>query len=81
MPFDEETGLTDWNALCRQLSAGPNLTEADDEAFTWLSTNAEVEDDVDMARYHVEIFRAATVFEGSEAEIKRFLLAKLWWGL
>jgi hypothetical protein len=81
MPCYVETGLSDWKVLCRQLSAGPNLTEADDEALVWLSTNAEVQDDVDMLRYYGEIFRAATVFEGSEAEVRRFLSAKLRRGL
>jgi hypothetical protein len=81
LPFDESTGISDWKVLRRQLSAGPNLTEADDEAFTWLSTNAEVQDDVAMARHYSELFRAATVCEGTEAGIRRFLLAKLWWHL
>ena len=81
LPFDEETGLSDWRLLRRQLSAGPKLTDADEEALTWLATNAEVQDDVAMARYYSNIFRAATVFEGSEAQVMRFLSAKLWWHL
>jgi hypothetical protein len=59
----QTTGLSDWKVLRRQLSAGPILTEADDEAFIWLSTNAEAKDDV-VARYYTELFRAATVCEG-----------------
>ena len=85
LPFDEITGLSDFDELREQQSAGPSLNKADKEVLEWLLVNAELlvnagahEDaDEDAGLYFGGLWRAATVLEGSEAEVRRFLLGKL----
>ena len=77
LPFDKITGLSDFEELREQQSAGPSLNDADQEVLDWLLVNAEVQEDADEEAVLYGLWRAATVFEGSEAEVRRFLLGKL----
>jgi len=79
LPFDEITGLSDFDELREQQSAGPSLNEADQEVLEWLLVNAGAHEDADedAALYFGRLCRAATVLEGSEADVRRFLLGKL----
>src|SRR5262245_28764079 len=47
LPFSESTGLSDFEELREQQSAGPALNEADQEMLNWLLVNAEVQEDAD----------------------------------
>jgi hypothetical protein len=78
LPFSEETGLSDFEELCEQQSEGPTLNEADQDVLLWLMENAGAHEDEDDARYYGSLCQASTVFEGSEAEVRRWLLAKLY---
>ena len=78
LPCCEETGLSDFEELCEQQSAGPTLNEADQDVLEWLMQNACGHPDEDVARYYDSLCRASTVFEGNEAEVRRWLLAKLY---
>jgi hypothetical protein len=49
LPFDEETGLSDFEELCQQQSDGPKLNKADEEMLVWLMVNADAIED--EARY------------------------------
>ena len=81
VPIDESTKLSDWEEPRKQQSAGPNLNEADLEVLIWLAGKALAYDDDATAKYCDALCRAAVVFDGSEAAVRRFLLAKLWWHL
>ena len=77
LPFDEVTGIFEFNELRVNLSAGPTLNEADHEVLSWLGTNAEAisYDEEEAAKRFTKIFRAATVSEGDVHAVERFLRA------
>ena len=76
LPFDEETGLSDFEELCQRQSGGPKLNKADEDVLDWLMENADAIED--EAGYFGGLYQAAINFEGNEAEVGRFLLAKLY---
>jgi|HubBroStandDraft_6_1064221.scaffolds.fasta_scaffold01803_18 hypothetical protein len=76
LPFDEETGLSDFEELCQGQSCGPKLNKADEDVLDWLMENVDAIED--EAGYFGRLYQAAIIFEGNEAEVGRFLLAKLY---
>ena len=76
LPFDEETGLSDFEELRQWESGGPKLNKADEDLLDWLMVNADAIED--EAGYFSVLYQAAINFEGNEAEVGRFLLAKLY---
>ena len=67
--------------LRKQQSGGPMLNEADQKMLLWLTEVATVYDGEPEQLYYAELWQAATIFKGTEAEARRFLLAKLYWHL
>jgi hypothetical protein len=77
LPVDEETGLSHFEELRKQQSGEPLLNKADQEVLLWLTEIAGAYDGEPDELYYAELWQAATMFKGTEAEVRRFLLAKL----
>jgi hypothetical protein len=78
LPFDVETGLSDFEKLLAHSGKGPELNKADEGMLHWLMVNACAHEDEADAFYYGGLCQAATVFEGNEAEMTGFLLGKLY---
>ena len=78
LPFDDETGLSDFEKLLAHLGGGPELNKADEDVLLWLMENACAHEDEADTFYYGRLCQAATVFEGNEAEVTGFLLGKLY---
>lgn len=78
LPFDDETGLSDFEKLLAHSGGGPKLNKADEDVLRWLMVNACAHEDEADTFYYGGLCQAATVFEGNEAEVTGFLLGKLY---
>jgi len=78
LPFDDETGLSDFEKLLAHQGGGPKLNNADEDVLLWLMENACAHEDEADTVYYSGLCQAATVFEGNEAEVAGFLLGKLY---
>ena len=78
LPFDEETGLSEFEKLLAHSGGGPKLNDADENVLLWLMENACAHEDEADTLYYSGLCQAATVFEGNEAEVTGFLLGKLY---
>jgi hypothetical protein len=75
LPFDELTGLSDFQRLREQQSAGPTLNKADQDILDWLITNANLSEDENDAAYFGGLCQAAIAFKGDEQEAKPLIQA------
>ena len=75
LPFDELTGLSDFQSLREQQSSGPTLNEADQQILDWLVANANLSDEDNNGAYFGGLCQAATVFRGDAKRVRRFLLS------
>jgi hypothetical protein len=75
LPFDELTGLGDFQRLREQQSSGPTLNEADRDMLEWLITNATLGEE-ENAAYFGGLLQAAIAFKGDEEGVKRFLMSR-----
>ena len=75
LPFDELTGLSDFQRLREQQSSGPTLNEADRDMLEWLITNATLREE-ENAAYFGGLLQAAIAFKGDEEGVKRFLMSR-----
>ena len=62
-----------YEELLKQQSGGPTLTKADQEILVVLTEIAGAYDGVPEELYYAELWRAVTIFKGTEAEAVRFL--------
>jgi hypothetical protein len=76
LPFDELTGLSDFQTLRQQQSSGPTLNEADRDMLDWLTTNATLSEGEDDAAYFGALCQAAIAFKGDEEGVRRFLMSR-----
>ena len=76
LPFDEVTGLSDFQKLREQQSSGPTLNKADQDMLDWLITNANLSEDENDAAYFGGLCQAAIAFKGDKERVRRFLLSK-----
>jgi hypothetical protein len=74
LPFDELTGLNDFQRLREQQSSGPSLNEADRDMLDWLTLNATFSKNENDAVYFGGLCRAAIAFKGDEEGVRRFIL-------
>jgi hypothetical protein len=70
-----------YEELLEQQSGGPLLSKADQEILVDLTEIASAYDGAPEQLYYSELWQVATLFKGTEAEARRFLLAKLYWRL
>jgi hypothetical protein len=68
LPFDELTGLSDFQRLREQQSSGPTLNEADQDMLDWLITNANLSEEENGG-----LCQAAIAIWGGEERVRRFL--------
>ena len=78
LPFDDQTGISEFEKLLGQQGEGPKLNEADESVLVWLMENAGAHENEADASYYGKLCKAATVFEGNEAEVTDFLMGKLY---
>jgi len=76
LPFDELTGLSDFERLRDQQSSGPTLNKADQDMLAWVITNANLDEDEYNAAYFGGLCQAAIAFKGDEKGVRRFLLSR-----
>jgi hypothetical protein len=76
LPFDELTGLGDFQRLRDQQSSGPMLNKADQDMLDWLITNANLSEEAIDAAYFGGLCQAAIAFKGDEEGVRRFLLSR-----
>ena len=76
LPFDELTGLSDFQILRDQQSSGPVLNKADQDMLDWLIANANLSDGDNNAAYFGGLCQAAIAFKGDEEGVRRFLLSR-----